>query len=123
YSSLEPDRHAAYVAAVEHDDSQLIDVWNARHVVRRRRPLRLPSMGETSFYPERPIFSGKRGGSAENSVLLPEEASTMTGEVRVIATLWDAEGVEDGTEVARIVLEADDGSDHALPLLAGQAVA
>ncbi len=122
YSSLEPDRHAAYVAAVEHDDGQLLDLWNARFVVRRVRPLLLPSVGGVSFYPERPIFSGKPGGSIANSVLVPEEGTT-TNEVRIVAALWDGQGVEDGVEVGRIVLETAEGSAQPLPLLAGRHVA
>ena len=123
YSSLEPDRHAAYVAAVEYADNQLLDLWNARYVVRRNRVEMLPSMGGTSFHPERPLFSGRWRGSGENDIFLPDGGPTQTHEVRVIAALWGAEAAADGAQVARILLKGTDGSTRDLPLLAGRHVA
>src|SRR5207244_1632353 len=122
YSSLEPDRHMAYVSAVEANDGQLLDLWNVRHVVRRVRPELLPSVGGTSFHPDRPLFSGKRQLSSDSG-FLPDGGPARTDEVRVIAALWDAQRVPDGTEVARVVLDGDGGSTRTLPVLAGRDVA
>lgn len=123
YSSLEPDRHAAYVAAVEYNDGQLVDLWNARYVVRRVRPELLPSMGGTSFHPERPLLSAKRQLSGDDGAFLPDGGPAVANEVRVIAAIWDAASVADGTEVGRIVLEGTDGTTRALALRAGRDVA
>ncbi len=123
YSSLEPDRHAAYVAAVEYNDGQLLDLWNARYVIRRVRPELLPSIGETSFHPERPLLSAKRRLSGDDGTFLPDGGPARANEVRVIAAIWDAASVTDGTEVGRIVLEGTDGTTHALALRAGRDVA
>lgn len=123
YSSLEPDRHAAFVAAVEYADNQLLDLWNVRHVVRRNRRELLPSQGGTSFHPERPLFTGQRQVDGEGSALLADGGPAYTNEVRVIATLWNAEALPDGFPAARIVLEGTDGSRRSLDVLAGRHVA
>jgi hypothetical protein len=122
YSSLEPDRHMAYVSAVESNDGQLLDLWNVRYVVRRVRPELLPSMGGTSFHPDRPLFAGKRKLSTDSG-FAPDGGPARTDEVRVIAALWDAQIVPDGTEVARVVLDGDDGSTRTLSVVAGRDVA
>ena len=123
YSSLEPDRHAAFVAAVEYADNQLLDLWNVRYVVRRDRPELLPSQGGTSFHPERPLFTGQRQLGGEGSALVADGGPTRTGEVRIIATLWNAEPLPDGSPAARIVLAGTDGSTRSLELLSGRHVA
>jgi Bacterial membrane protein YfhO len=123
YSSLEPDRHAAYVASVEYSDGQLLDLWNARYIVRRARPELLPSMGGTSFHPERPLYSGKRPLSGGDGVFLPDGGPAVVDEVRVIGALWDAAEVPDEAEVARIVLDGADGSSHTVSVVAGRHIA
>jgi Bacterial membrane protein YfhO len=123
YSSLQPDRHVAYLAAVQYSDNQLLDLWNVRYVVRRNRPELLPSHGGISFHPERPLFSGARSISDEGGVLLPDGGPARTGEVRVVAALVGAERVPDGMQVARVLLRGSDDSIRDLPLLAGRHVA
>jgi len=122
YSSLAPDRHAAYSQAVAYADNRLIDLWNVRYVVRRLRPPPLPSHGGTSFHPERPLFSGRRVATGGGGSLLPDGGPARAHEVRVVAALWDAADVRDGTSVARIVLQGTDESDQTLELVAGKDV-
>jgi hypothetical protein len=122
YSSLESDRHAAYVRAVEYTDNHLLDLWNVRYVVRRNVPRLLPSYGGTSFHPQRPLFSGKRGTPGAGGSLLPDGGETTVDELRVVAGLWDAEPLVDGSEVVRVVLEGTDGSQRTFRLRAGRDV-
>jgi hypothetical protein len=122
YSSLAPDRHSAYVAAVERLDGQLMDLWNARYVVRRNRPRLFPSYEGTSFHPDRPLFGGGHHARTGRGVLLPDGGPTRVDEVRLISELQDASSLADGTPVARIVLEGTDGSERTLIVRAGRDV-
>lgn len=122
YSSLEPDRHAAYVAAVQYADNHLLDLWNIRYLIRRNRPQLLPSSSGTSFHPQRPLFSGKPGTPGAGGTLLPDGGDARTNEVIVISALWDAATVPNGREVAQIVLHGADGQRQVLSLRAGMHV-
>jgi hypothetical protein len=122
YSSLAPDRHTAYINAIHYADNHLLDLWNVRYVIRRDRPELLPSYAGVSFHPQRPLFSGRAGPGA-GGALLPDGGDARANEVFVIASLWDAGAVGDGTEVARVVLHGADGQPRSLPLLAGKHIA
>ena len=58
FTSLESDRHARYVAQVEHTDNHLLDLLNARYVLDRGKLPELPVYGGVPYYPERPLISG-----------------------------------------------------------------
>jgi len=122
YSSLEPDRHAAYVGAIQFADNHLLDLWNVRYVVRRNRPELLPSYAGTSFHPQRPLFSGRTATPGAGGTLLPDGGDARVDEVIVISSLWNADTLPDGEEVARVVLHGADGETRVLPLLAGRDV-
>jgi hypothetical protein len=119
YSSLEPDRHAAYVGAIQFIDNDLLDLWNVRYVVRRNRPELLPSYAGTSFHPQRPLFSGRTATPGAGGTLLPDGGDARVDEVIVISSLWNAVTVPDGQQVARVVLRGADGQTRELSLLAG----
>lgn len=120
YSSLEMDRHLAYTEAVEYADNHLLDLWNVRYVVRRHLPELLPSYGQTSFHPDRPLFSGRLGTPGSGGVLLPDGGDAQADELRVVASLWEATDVVQGTAVARVTLEAPDGTSRRVELRAGE---
>ncbi len=123
YSSLEPDRHAAYVGAIQFVDNHLLDLWNVRYVVRRNRPELLPSYAGTSFHPQRPLFNGRSTTPGAGGALLPEGGDARATEVIIVSSLWNALNVPDGQEVARVVLHGTHGETRVLPVLAGRDVA
>lgn len=122
YSSLEPDRHAAYVGAIQFADNHLLDLWNVRYVVRRNRPELFPSYAGTSFHPQRPLFNGRTTTPGAGGTLLPDGGSARVNEVIIISTMWNAVSVPDGKEVARVVLHGTDGERRVLPVRAGRDV-
>ncbi|MPZ14025.1 MAG: YfhO family protein [Chloroflexi bacterium] len=122
YSSIQPNRHIDYIGATEYTGEQMFDLLNARYVVRRNTPESLIDHGSTGFDPEQPLFSGKSGTPGAGGTLLPDGRPVRADEVRVIARLWDAMNLPDETPVARISLEAPDGTTHTLELLAGRDV-
>jgi hypothetical protein len=121
YSSLAPDRHAAYAAAARYTNSRLMDLWNVRYVVRRQTPALLPSHGGTSFHPGHPLMRGSSVAATRR--FLPDGGDVRANELRVIAALWGATTVADGTPVARIILHEPDGTARGLTLEAGRDVA
>ncbi len=122
YSSLVPDRHSAYVAAVQYADDQLMDLWNVRYVVRRKRPRLLPSYGGTSFHPDRPLLSRDTGAAARGEAFLPDGGPTVANEVRLISAFSDGASVADGSPIAQVRLETTDGSERVLTVEAGRDV-
>lgn len=122
YSSLAPDRHSAYVAAVQYADDQLMDLWNVRYVVRRNQPRLLPSHRGTSFHPDRPLLSRDPGAATGGEAFLPDGGPTVANEVRLVSALSDGESLVDGSPVALIRLEGTDGAEHVLTILAGRDV-
>ena len=100
YSSLDPDRNAAYVDAIQYVDTQLLDLWNARFVLRRVAPQLFPSYAGVSFHPERPLVSGK--GAGADDTLVPEGGEARASAIRLVARLWSAGDVPDGATVATV---------------------
>jgi hypothetical protein len=123
YSSLEPDRHLAYVRAVEYADNTLLDLWNARYVIRRNVPRLLPSYGLTSFHPERPLLNGSQGNPGSDGTFIPDGGDTRTDEVRLIGSLEGATTLPQGSVAARITLEGPNGERHSSDVRAGEHIA
>jgi hypothetical protein len=123
YSSLEADRHTAYVNAIQYADNQLLDLWNVRYLIRRNRPEIFPSYAGTSFHPQRPLFSGRMASPGAGGNVLPDGGDARADEVIVISSLWDAMTIPDDQEVARVVLHGADGQTRSFPVLAGTHVA
>jgi hypothetical protein len=120
YSSLEPDRLAAYVDAVQYLDNQLLDLWNVRFRINRIGPQLFPSYAGVVFHPERPLVSGRGSGAAET--LLPEGGDVRASELRIVARLAGAAAIANDTPVATIRLEGPNGEVRSLPVLAGRDV-
>jgi hypothetical protein len=119
YSSLAPDRHTEYVNAVEYAGNDLLDLWNARFVVQRVRTNLLPSYGGTSFHPEHPLFSGRRGSPGAGGTMLPDGGDALADEVHLVATLWDAASVPQGAIAAAIKLTTSSGDERTLLMHVG----
>src|SRR5581483_5177225 len=120
YSSLEPDRHAAYVAAVQYTDNQLLDLWNVRYVVKRVRQQLFPSYAGVSFHPQRPLLSGKDEGA--DGSLVPDGGAASARELDVVSAMWDAADVPNGKTIAKIRVRNAEGDVREFPFVAGRDV-
>ncbi len=118
YSSLQPDGHAAYADAIQYSDTQLLDLWNVRFLVRRIEPQLFPSYAGVSFHPVRPIVSGR--GSGADEAVVPEGGDMRASQLRIISRLWNAADLPDGTSVAKVRVDSPDEPSRELEMLVGR---
>lgn len=122
YSSLPPDRAAAYLADVLQTDDDLLNLWNVRYLLRKRRPEPQPDYAGVSFHPTRPLLRGKEGDRGRIVGFLPDGGPALGEELLVVAALVNTRSVPDGAEVARIRMEGVDGGARVVSLVAGRDV-
>jgi hypothetical protein len=122
YSSLPPDRAAAYLSNVMETDDDLLNLWNVRYLLRQRRPEPQPGYEGVSFHPTRPLFRGKEGDQGRAAAFLPDGGPAPGDELFVVASLVNARGVGEGEAVAQLRLEGTEGESRELRMLAGRDV-
>lgn len=114
YDPLELQRHAEVAAKLEFGESRLLDAWNVRYVIPRRR---LPGAfgGGVAFDPGRPIVTVSPGSPEATFNVEPMPA----GEIRLVTALAHAPNVPQDATVAEVSVASLDGHVQRFPLRAG----
>jgi hypothetical protein len=117
YSSLEPDRHQSYVAALEYAPNRLLDLFNARYLAVKNEFVAAQSFNLTSYDPRRPLLSSTARNPAGFGAFRLDDVRADT--IRVVSTMRWSNTITQGTPVARLRATDTTGKQFVLDLLAG----
>ncbi|MBI2909990.1 MAG: YfhO family protein [Chloroflexi bacterium] len=125
YSSLEPDRHREYEWWLAQGNKALLDLAGIRYVIEPKKsdPRRPPrpsghQIDGVRVDPERTLASGSslNPNSRASFMIQPTRATSL----RVVATLGRALDIQQGEEVAEIVVRGEGGESQIVKMRAGQ---
>jgi hypothetical protein len=121
YSSLQPQRHAEYVARMRRVDSPLLDRLGARLWALPTRQPPANTYKDVWFHPERPLIRLGPGAPAERATFRFEES--RAARVKLVAMLVRSPDALQDEAVAELTLRAADGREERRMLRAGREVA
>ncbi len=117
YSSLEPERHQAFVARLEYAPNRLLDLFNVRYRVVKNEFVPAQSFNLTSYDPRRPLLSSTGRNPAGFGAYRLEDVLADT--LRVVSTVRWGSTLAQGTPLARLTATDSSGKAHVFQMLAG----